>query len=384
MTIAEATTQAPVRVAAPAARKAPYLHQIDLFRLTTFACVIMIHVVGATNFPQDVRANAIEAPLHFTREAFFALTGFVLVYQYRGRTPRAGDFWRRRLPLVAVPYFAWSVFFWGYSWLINGQPAGGPRTALRALAGDLIQGTAWYHLYFLLVTMQVYLLFPALLKLLDATRGHHKWLLLGSAVVQVGVVWFMTYQPLGVSYQTITHLFATVLPYQFYTLLGAVVAMHFEAVHAWVGRHRLLIACAVVVVLAGTELIYFRTVHNGTWPQVASDPFQPYLIPWFLTVITAIYALSTRWAARRTSDGRSAKVVSWAANRSFSIFLVHPLALALLAPAIGPVADRLGSPWTTLVIYVATIVLTVLFVEILRRTPMSRALTGRPRLTTVA
>src|SRR5207248_4209556 len=260
----------------------------------------------------------------------------------------------------------------------------GPRTALRALAGDLIQGTAWYHLYFLLVTMQVYLLFPALLKLLDATRGHHKWLLLGSAVVQVGVVWFMTYQPLGVSYQTITHLFATVLPYQFYTLLGAVVAMHFEAVHAWVGRHRLLIACAVVVVLAGTELIYFRTVHNGTWPQVASDPFQPYLIPWFLTVITAIYALSTRWAARRTSDGRSAKVVSWAANRSFSIFLVHPLALALLAPAIGPVADRLGSPWTTLVIYVATIVLTVLFVEILRRTPMSRALTGRPRLATVA
>jgi peptidoglycan/LPS O-acetylase OafA/YrhL len=75
-------------------------------------------------------------------------------------------------------------------------------------------------------------------------------------------------------------------------------------------------------------------------------------------------------------------VVAWAANRSFSIFLVHPLALALLAPAIPLVADWVGAPWTTLVIYAATITLTILIVEVLRRTPMSRALTGRPRLTT--
>ena len=77
-------------------------------------------------------------------------------------------------------------------------------------------------------------------------------------------------------------------------------------------------------------------------------------------------------------------MVSWAANRSFSIFLVHPLALALLGPAIPHVAERFGAPWLSVIIYLATIVLTVLIVEVLRRLPGSRALTGRPRLKVAA
>jgi peptidoglycan/LPS O-acetylase OafA/YrhL len=113
---------------------------------------------------------------------------------------------------------------------------------------------------------------------------------------------------------------------------------------------------------------------------VASDPFQPYLIPWFLTVIAAIYAFSTWWAARRRESSRGARLVSWAANRSFSVFLVHPLALALLGPVIPHVAERFGAPWLSVIIYVATIALTITMVEVLRRLPGSRALTGRPRL----
>ncbi len=369
-------------LARPEARagKAPYLHQIDFFRLVTFASVILIHVVGATNFPQDVRANAVEALLHFTREAFFALTGFVLIYQYRGRGVAAGDFWRRRLPLVAVPYLAWSVFFWAYAMVTGAQPFTGVSSALLKLGSDLLTGGAWYHLYFLLVTMQVYVLFPVLLKFLRATAGRHRWVLLGSGVLHIGVVLFMTYPPSSVSYDTVTRLFATVLPYQFYTVLGAVVAMHFEAVHAWIGRNRLLVGGAVLAAAAGTEYVYLRTVHSGTWPQVASDPVQPYLIPWFLVVITAIYALSTRWAARRRDHHRGARFVATAANRSFSIFLVHPLALALLAPVIPRVAAHFGAPWLTVVIYLGTIALTVVIVEVLRRLPGSKALTGRPRL----
>ena len=72
--------------------------------------------------------------------------------------------------------------------------------------------------------------------------------------------------------------------------------------------------------------------------------------------------------------------MSWAANRSFGVFLVHPLALALLGPVIPVVAEHFGAPWLSVVIYLATIALTILIVEALRRLPGSRALTGRPRL----
>src|SRR6266567_2035321 len=96
--------------------KRAHLHQVDLFRILTFACVIGAHVVGNSLDPGNVPGNGVVVILHFTRQAFFALTGFVLIYQYGRRQPlNTRAFWRKRFPLVGIPYLAWSVIYWGYS-----------------------------------------------------------------------------------------------------------------------------------------------------------------------------------------------------------------------------------------------------------------------------
>jgi peptidoglycan/LPS O-acetylase OafA/YrhL len=71
-------------------------------------------------------------------------------------------------------------------------------------------------------------------------------------------------------------------------------------------------------------------------------------------------------------------------DRSFAIFLSHPLALALLSPLIALVGDRAGAPWTTIVVFPATVALTLLIVEVMRRLPCSKVLTGRPPLRAAA
>ena len=56
-----------------------------------------------------------------------------------------------------MPYVAWSIIYTG----IQSTAGFGTWTCeLRHLASNLAYGTAWYHLYFLLVSMQIYLLFP--------------------------------------------------------------------------------------------------------------------------------------------------------------------------------------------------------------------------------
>ncbi|WP_326836694.1 acyltransferase [Amycolatopsis rhabdoformis] len=365
----------------PAPARPAHLHQLDLYRVLTFALVIFLHVLGATTFPQDVVSDAIEAPLHFTREAFFALTTFVLVFSARSRPPRPVAFWRRRVPWVAVPYVVWSLLYWGYSLATAEQAVGSVAAALRALVIEIADGTAWYHLYFLLVTLQVYLLFPLLMKLVR-TIERRPWLVLAvSGAVQIAVTWFLSYPPEGVEYSTVSRFFTTLLPYQFYSVLGAVAAVHFAAVQAFVRRHRWVVVAGLVGSLAVAETGYFVSVHNGLWPELASDAFRPYLVPWCVAAIAGLFLAGTRWADAGRPGGR---VVSWAVDRSFAIFLTHPLALALLGPLIAYVGDGAGAPWTTVVVYPATVALTLVFVEVLRRLPWSRALTGRPQLTRVA
>jgi peptidoglycan/LPS O-acetylase OafA/YrhL len=60
------------------------------------------------------------------------------------------------------------------------------------LVGNLVTGAGWYHLYFLLVTMEFALVFPLLLRLLRRTVGRHSLVLGVSLVVQLATL--MAYQ----------------------------------------------------------------------------------------------------------------------------------------------------------------------------------------------
>ena len=56
------------------------------------------------------------------------------------------------------------------------------------------------HLYFLLVSMQFYLVFPLFRSMLRATRGYHWPLLALSAALQVGIdVWLHELAPTGIT-----------------------------------------------------------------------------------------------------------------------------------------------------------------------------------------
>jgi len=70
-----------------------HLWQIDIVRILTFACVIAVHATATVNAPTSVAAGASLMLLHFTREVFFLITGFVLVHSQRGRPLVLRTFW---------------------------------------------------------------------------------------------------------------------------------------------------------------------------------------------------------------------------------------------------------------------------------------------------
>jgi peptidoglycan/LPS O-acetylase OafA/YrhL len=347
-------------------------------RVLTFACVIAVPTLSTTHPLDDPRADGLVMLLHFTREAFFVLTAFVLVHRYGHAAPRTGPFWRRRFLLVGVPYVVWTVLYSGLqSVSYSGTGLVFTAPSPRTLALNLVTGTAWYHLYFLLVSMQFYLLFPLFRRLLVATAGRHRWLLLAAAVLQVLVdLWIHDPAPTGTKADLLPYAGSFVGSYVFFLVLGGVVALHRDRVLRALAEHPVRVAAAVVVTGAAAEGWYLWAVATGGNPQFASDVFQPVMLPWVVAVVAAFAVLGLGWARR---GGRSPAWVTWASERSFGVFLVHPVllwALTVAGPS-APTAD-LPPPLPTVVVYLGAVVGSLALVALLRATPLRMPLTGKP------
>ncbi|GAB88861.1 acyltransferase [Gordonia rhizosphera] len=377
----------------PKPRRDKHLYQIDLVRLVTFAGVILDHVILGIATQVNVAAGGVGLLLRYTRYSFFALTGFVLTYQYRHRDLRARTFWRRRYKLIGLPFLVWSLFYWVYGRYETGgvdalqgifATTGDMTLALKSIAYDLITGNAWYHLYFLSVSMQIYAVFPGVLWLLKRTWGRHRYLLAVSGAFQALMMYLMVRPPLpffrhGLQGEVWSHLVVTIIPYQFFVLAGCVAAMHYEAFQGFMVRWRWAILAAGAVTITATLVYYTHDVESGESIFRATNVFMLHNSFAYIAIILILYVLGTMWQDRRRAGSVTDTVMRTAADRSFGIYLAHALALAALEPTIHKYIDLPPGLLIT-VSFIATVALTVFIVEVLRRSPISLITTGRNRI----
>jgi peptidoglycan/LPS O-acetylase OafA/YrhL len=366
-------------VARPGGAGGRHLHEVDIVRLVTFGSVILVHATYFTNGKGSVATGAALMLLHYTREAFFAITGFVLFHVYYRRDYRLGAFWRRRYYLVGVPYLVWTVIYYPFSVHWRGVTAGG---ALARLGYDLVTGQACYHLYFLLVSLQIYAAFPLLVWLVRRTEGHHAVLFLGSLALQLAMMAAVGYgpAPTGAAGVLVGHVAEYLPTYQFYVVAGALAAVHLDEFDAWVRRHGWLVVGLGLASGLAAEAVYAASLRAGTPVPTASSVLQPVMVVWSAAVTLALYTLGSAWARRRR-ENRISGIVAELSLASFGVYLVHPLVLKLvlladLSPGHHQVIPR---PAATVAAFLLTAALSVAFTEMLLRTPLAVALTGRPR-----
>ncbi|HEX4442487.1 MAG TPA: acyltransferase [Galbitalea sp.] len=357
-------------------RPRKHLWEVDVVRILTFLCVIAVHTTSHTIASSDLPLYLLLGLLHFTRNVFFALTAFVLVYSYLHKPVPMRKFWPRRFLLVGVPYVVWSVIYFTASNIYNQSHSSIGALALRLL-NHILTGTAWYHLYFLLVTMQVYLLVPIILWLIRKTRGHHTALLVVTGAVQLVIVALYFYWPSTVSFlsgYTKEYFFS----YIFFIIAGAVAADHYREFLPWVRRHRGAITIGVAVVAVVTLGVFLIQMAFGDSAYHAGTPLQPIVMVWGVAVALGFLAFGTWWADRRKPQGFGTKFVAIASDRSFGIFLSHPMFVWVLLWIGNDWFERtVPKPWLTLVIYLLVIAGAIGVTEIFRRTPLSLPLTGR-------
>jgi len=356
------------------------LDQVDAMRPIKQAGVVSTHsVLYFAPAAASVGSGAALLLLHVSREGFFFISACMLTYAYTDLRLRDGAglrrFYGRRIVSVLIPYLCWTVIYFCYLLPTAHYPS--LASALDHLA--LMAETGYYQLYFLLVIMQFYLVFPLVLMLLRRTRGHHGLIIAGAAATQVTMSIVTHWQLLPALMQKYAQQDA--LSYLLYLVGGSVVAFHLDEVHAWVVRHaRLIIALTVAAGLAAEGIYFLARYEVITVLGSGNDPFQPSVIPFNIGAITCGYlagvALVRPWRSQRTKAA-----VRVGSDDAYGIYLSQMLFItALTWLGWGKLSSTV--PWPLLCVATVGIIFAccIALTSLLARTPLAVPLTGRPQV----
>ena len=358
----------------PARRR---LDQVDAMRPIKQAGVVSTHsILFFAPAAASVSSGAAVLLLHVSREGFFFISACMLMYAYPklNRDGLRRFYWRRFLS-VGVPYLCWTVIY--FFFLMPTAHYHGVASALKGLAA--MAETGYYQLYFLIVIMQFYLVFPLVAVVLRRTRGHHGLVLAAAAGAQVAIVVLTQRQllpPLLLKYSQ-----QDALSYLLYLVGGCVVACHLEQVDAWVRRHARLVIALTVVAAVAAEALYFSP-RSGVATVLGSGDaaFQPSVIPFNIGAIACGYLAGVALVRPGRSRFVTAAVRSGSDN-AYGIYLSHLLVInALVWLGWGRLSSVL--PWPLLCLLTVAIVAfcCVPLTALLARTPLAVPLTGRKRV----
>ncbi len=377
--------------AAPAYPPRRRLQRLDLLRIALFLFVLFAHAVGTINIDEhQLRGMGLYSMLnHFARYGFVYVTGFVLFLGYHDRAVPARQFWRRRFGLVVMPYLVWSVtYIAADAWMLSDDPFPAPAEFLRAAAVAIVRGDAKYQLYFLLISMQIYLVFPALSALVRRTRGHHGKLLAAAAAIQFTGSCLLTYlpAPTGRIAAEIHGFWWKSLPlYALFLVGGALCAVHFDRFDAWLRRNTLAVGVSGLAVAILTICIYYGYTYTGDLPKVSRAATNPLYLPWHIAATALLLVAATALTDRRTNPGpRSARWIQALSLRAFGLFVVHPLVIDLIHKSgfVHQLYEMFPDSTVprSIGLALATLVVSLALVEVLLRLPGARYIVARDRI----
>ena len=328
-----------------------HLYEIDFVRAVTALSVVAVHTVAFTIILTTTPAgqllqSAVIGALHFTREIFLSITAFVMVYGYAHRPFSGKSFWKKRGIGVLLPYVVWSLF---YEFVMKPPLPPGPWT-LRTLS-DLVTGSASFQLYYILLTLEAYLILPWLLAFIRRA-ALHPWRVLSISLALQVILLAVDYRyvqvapfnttPLGVFINLNQTRFLPV--YQFYLVLGGLAALNIDKLRAFVLRYGYLSILAVVLTLAVlTGNLVYQTATMRTGLLYGTSVFQPAMPFYAVAVSLFLYWIAYKWAIRRAPrPPRGYKFWGLLSSASFGIYLLHAY---LLNEAMMYVVPNLPTDW---------------------------------------
>lgn len=344
------------------------LMEMDYMRTIAALSVVAIHVTA--QYVNSVRAAYyLNQVVRFAVPLFIIMSGMLLYLSVDNCYGLKGykSFIQKRMKKILIPYLVWSLIYIAYSMrysIMKGETD--KRELIGTVLNKILLGTGYDHLYFIIIILQLYLLYPLL-----------KYCMEKSAKVTVISSLFITVTFQTVLYLRVLHMVRFpefIIPYYmlfptwiFYFVFG----MQFASkVNEW----RNFFA-GKTFIFAGTWVIsLFILIIDNRYTNTASSSIKPSVMLYCLATFILLYTIFIKFQKASTLS----KVVGWLSVQSFIVYFSHLLVMnfIMLLPLRFGISILSYGFIGMVALYITTIVFTSMAAYIVSKTPAAMLFGG--------
>ncbi|MCM3782828.1 acyltransferase [Neobacillus mesonae] len=318
--------------------KKPKITAIETLRGLAFLAVVLQHsiahyaYVDEVTYQDSIWMSVILMLSKFAVPVFIFITGMVLFYNYEERLD-SKKFLKRRWIDIFLPYLIWSLI---YIWKAKGLSGFMPAELVDVLL-KLLTGKSSYHLWYIIMIMQFYLLFPLIRRLVifvNKRVARHSLLLL----IIAGVIYIFLMTQIGEigmwaaehNIPILTPLFTiyadrNAIYFFFYFLLGAAAGLYTDGWQNFLKRSRYVVLTLFIFGCAEYVFLLCRSFITSEGLEINFNRvslLKPDMALFLIVSVLMIYQFAL-WLDK----GKTAAALAWVGTFSYGAYLMHALML---------------------------------------------------------
>lgn len=371
------------------------IDEIELLRAVSFLAIVMQHTLACFMYSPGIGQGAAVTSaflLLFIRygvPVFIFITGMVLFYNHGEEDLHYGRFIEKRFSQIFVPYFMWTLIYFIWLGFISGVPASSMGSVLSRIGQMTLRGDSFYHLWFMVMILQFYLLFPLLRSLVIKCKEHPGAFMITCFLLYALYLWLYNYQ-MPVIYPLVhSPVLKELLDYRdriflswfFYFLLGGFAGLYVDQWRAFlqkINKANLLVFC-----LSFTYIMYLM-VKSGH-PGASAGYVINYQITLPLGLTMMVYLSSSLFLFYHLMEliqlqfSRLTRLLKWVGRYSFGGYFIHPLVLFYINAFAQAYLHPLGTILQILLSFILCSLISLivcLFISKIK-TPLGNSLVGK-------
>jgi len=306
-------------------RKNERLNEIGFVRAFAILAVLLVHSTSfvIVELPTESRSYAVYNFLNiffkYGTPTFIFLSSFVLFYNYANREITKKmllNFYKKRFLYIVIPYLLFSVMY--FSLTVHLYYDYTFTEALAIFAQKVLTGKAYTHLYFVFISIQLYLIFPVVLYLVKKYKWISKYAIIIGLVIQWAFVLLNHY------YMKIEYKGSISLSYMSYYFLGIYLGVYFERYRAFLKSRKKHIFTLLWLV-SGFFYVY---INYQTRIGLEVYDSKLYELLWnAYTYFAALFLFGFAFMIYEKVSERVRRFLLYVGDLSFGVYLIHPFLL---------------------------------------------------------